>query len=81
MKKIYELVKEKRKYIKEKQTIEQEFNKKEEELNKKEQKLVNKKKEINNLEFQNKLLKEGLDNLEKSNDLKHKENNELRDEI
>ena len=81
MKKIDELVKEKQKYIKEKQTIEQELNKKEQELNKKEQKLVKNKKEINNLEFQNKLLKERLDNLQKSNDLRNKENNELRDEI
>ena len=81
MKKIDELVKEKQKYIKEKQTIEQELNKKEQELNKKEQKLVNNKKEINNLEFQNKLLKERLDNLEKSNDLKNKENNKLKNEI
>ena len=30
---------------------------------------------MNNLEFQNNLLKERLDNLEKSNDLKNKENN------
>ena len=64
MKKIDELVKEKQKYIKEKQTIEQE-------LNKEEQKSVNNKKEINDLEFQNKLLKERLDNLEKSSDLKN----------
>ena len=30
---------------------------------------------MNNLEFQNNLLKERLDNLEKSNDLRNKENN------
>ena len=35
----------------------------------------------NILKFQNKSLKERLDNLEKSNDLKAKENDELRNEI
>ena len=35
----------------------------------------------NILKFQNKSLKERLDNLEKSNDLKTKENDELRNEI
>ena len=66
MKKISELSKEKQKYIKEKEIIEQKLNKKEMELS------INKIK-INDLEYQNKLLKVGLDDLKKSIDLKNKE--------
>ena len=75
MEKINELIKEKQEYIKEKQIIKQKLNKKEQELNKKQKELTNNKIKINDLEFQNKLLEEGLD------DLKNKENNELRDKI
>ena len=80
MEKINELIK-KQKYIKEKQIIEQKLNKKEQELNKKEQELINNKIKINDLRLQNKLLNEELDHLKKSNDLKNKQNNKLRDEI
>ena len=72
MEKINELIKEKQEYIKEKQIIEQELNKKEQELNKKEQESTNNKIKINDLKLQNKLLNERLD------DLKNKENNELK---
>ena len=48
------------------------------ELNKKEQELKDNTIRTNSLKFQNKSLKERLDNLEKSNDLKTKENDELR---
>ena len=67
--------------MKEKQIIEQKLNKKEQELNKKEQELTNDQIKINDLKPKNKLLNEGLDDLKKSNDLKNKENNKLRDEI
>ena len=72
MGKINELMKEKQEYIKEKEIIEQELNKKEQELNKKEQELTNNKIKINDIKLQNKLLNERLDNL------KNKENNELK---
>ena len=81
MKKINDLNKEKQEYIKEKQIIEQKLNKKEQELNEKKQELTNNKIKINDLKLQNKLLNEGLDDSKKSNDLKNKENNELRDKI
>ena len=68
MGKINELIKKKEEYIKEKQIIGQK-------LNKKEQELTNNKIRINDLKLQNELLEEVLDNL------KNKENNELRDEI
>ena len=55
--------------------------KKKQELNKKEQELKDNTIRTNSLKFQNKSLKERLDNLEKSNDLKTKENDELRNEI
>ena len=53
----------------------------EQEINKKGEELKNNIIEINDLRFKNKLLKERLDNSKKSNDLKIKENNELRNEI
>ena len=53
----------------------------EQEINKKGEELQNNIIEINDLRFKNKLLKERLDNSKKSNDLKIKENNELRNEI
>ena len=81
LKKLNELIKEKEKYTEEKQIIEQELNKKEQELNKKEQELQNKTRKINDLENQNKLLKDGLEYQKKSNDLKTKENDDLRNEI
>ena len=55
--------------------------KKKKELNKKEQELRNNTIQTNSLKSQNKLLKERLDNLKKSDDLKTKENDELRNEI
>ena len=58
--------------------MEQELNKKEQELNKKEKELANNKTKIIDLEYQNKLLKEKLDNLKESVDLKSNENNELK---
>ena len=57
------------------------MNKKKQELNEKEQELQTNTIKTNSLKFQNKSLKERLDNLEKSNDLKTKENVELRNEI
>ena len=81
MKKFNELNKEKQEYIKEKQIIEQEINEIKQELDKKEQELRDNKTEIYDLKYQNKLLKEGLDNLKKSIDLKNKENDELKNEI
>ena len=48
---------------------------------KKKQELKNNTIRTNNLKSQNELLKERLDNLETSNDLKTKENDELRNEI
>ena len=70
--KFNELSKENQKYIKEKQILKQEINEKEQEINEKEQELENNKTKIIDLEYQNKLLKEELD------DLKNKENNELK---
>ena len=81
MKKFSELSNEKQKYIKVKKTIEQELNEEKQELNKKEQELANNKTKIIDFEYQNKLLKEGLDDLKKSIDLKNKENNELKNVI
>ena len=59
---------------KEKQKIEKELNEKKKELS-------NNNREINNLKLQEKLLKETLDNLEKSNKLKTEEVNELKGKI
>ena len=59
---------------KEKQKIEKELNEKKIELS-------NNNREINNLKSKEKLLKETLDNLEKSNKLKTEEVNELKDKI
>ena len=77
--KFNELSKENQKYIKEKQILKQEINEKEQEINEKEQEINEKEQELENnktkiidLEYQNKLLKEELD------DLKIKENNELK---
>ena len=81
LRKINELNKLNDKYIEEKQIIEQELNEKKQELNKKEQELEHNTIRTNSLKFQNKSLKERLDNLEKSNDLKTKENDELRNKI
>ena len=81
-----ELSKENQKHIKEKQILKQEINEKEQEINEKEQEISEKEQEVNekeqelendktkiiDLEYQNKLLKEELD------DLKNKENNELK---
>ena len=74
MKNFSELNKEQEKHIKIEETMKQELNKKEQELNKKEQELANNKTKIIDLEYQNKLLKEKLDDLKKSIDLKNKRN-------
>ena len=70
--KFNELSKENQKFIKVKQILKQEINEKEQEINEKAQELENNKTKIIDLEYQNKLLKEELD------DLKNKENNELK---
>ena len=81
MKKFSELSKEQQKYIKVKETIEQELNEKEQELNKKEQELANNKTKIIDLEYQNKLLKKGLDDLKNQKQLLLQELNNLKNEI
>ena len=81
LRKVNELNKLNDKYIEEKQIIEQELNEKKQELNKKEQELKHNTIRTNSLKSKNKSLKERLDNLEKSNNLKTKENDELRNEI
>ena len=81
MKKFSELSKEQQKYIKVKETIEQELNEKEQELNKKEIELANNKTKIIDLEYQNKLLKEGPDDLKNQKQLLIQELNNLKNEI
>ena len=81
MKKFRELSKEQQKYIKVKETIEQELNEKEQELNKKEKELANNKTKSIDLEYQNKLLKEGLDDLKNQKQLLIQELNNLKNEI
>ena len=81
MKKFSELSKEQQKYIKVKETIEQKLNEKEQELNKKEQELANNKAKTIDLEYQNKLLKKGLDDLKNQKQLLIQELNNLKNEI
>ena len=83
--KFNELSKENQQYIKEKQILKQEINEKEQEINEKEQEINEKEQELENnktkiidLEYQNKLLKEELDDLEKYIDLKNKENKKAK---
>ena len=74
MKKFSELSKEQQKYIKAKEAIEQELNEKEKEL-------ANNKTKIIDLEYQNKLLKEGLNDLKNQKQLLIQELNNLKNEI